>query len=151
MKSILCVPVLYQGRLSIAPLAQNPSLKGLRLSGYVDYGALDDKGASRLTTLGHLSFDQWKQNQVVALQYSDDGRSRYAGLNVWDRPTDAPTWVVIWDHPEEWGLDESGQLQRALHAHYRLVARVCRHPVWLRSDVSRTLAPLPTNCGGGAL
>jgi 4-amino-4-deoxy-L-arabinose transferase-like glycosyltransferase len=68
-----------------------------------------------------------------------------------DRPTHAPTWVVIWDHPHEWGLDKSGQLQRALHAHYRLVAHVCRHPVWLRSDVSRTLAPLPTNCGGGAL
>jgi hypothetical protein len=68
-----------------------------------------------------------------------------------DRPTRGPTWVVIWDHPDEWGLDESGQLQRALHAHYRLVARVCRHPVWLRSDVTRALAPLPTDCGGGAL
>lgn len=39
---------------------------------------------------GHLSFDQWKQNQVVAVQYADNGRSRSAGVRVWDRPTDAP-------------------------------------------------------------
>lgn len=35
----------------------------------------------------HLSFDQWKQNQVVAMQYLDNGKSRRAGLRVWDRPT----------------------------------------------------------------
>lgn len=35
---------------------------------------------------GHLSFDQWKQNQVVAVQYLDNSRSRRAGLRVWDRP-----------------------------------------------------------------
>lgn len=40
------------------------------------------------SSVGHLSFDQYKQNQVVALQYIDGGKSRRAGLNVWDRPTD---------------------------------------------------------------
>ena len=40
------------------------------------------------SAVGHLSFDQWKQNQVVALQYNDDGTARRAGLGVWDRPTD---------------------------------------------------------------
>lgn len=39
---------------------------------------------------GQLSFDQWRQNQVVAMQYADNGRQRRAGLGVWDRPTDAP-------------------------------------------------------------
>jgi hypothetical protein len=62
-----------------------------------------------------------------------------------------PTWVVIWNHPQSWTLDLRGQLQQALHEHYRMVGHVCRHPVWLRSDVTRTLAPLPTDCGGGAL
>ena len=38
--------------------------------------------------LAHLSFDQWKQNQVLALQYNDNGRTRRAGLHAWDRPTD---------------------------------------------------------------
>jgi len=40
--------------------------------------------------VGHLSFDQWKQNQVVAIQYNDHGTTRRAGLNVWDRPTNVP-------------------------------------------------------------
>lgn len=34
----------------------------------------------------HLSFDQWKQNQVVALQYIDNGKTRRAGLRIYDRP-----------------------------------------------------------------
>ncbi|MCA9722240.1 MAG: hypothetical protein KC489_07540 [Gemmatimonadetes bacterium] len=38
----------------------------------------------------HLSMDQWKQNQVVALQYNDNGRTRRAGLQVIDRPDDVP-------------------------------------------------------------
>lgn len=42
------------------------------------------------SAVGHLSLDQWKQNQVVALQYIDNGRTRRAGLQVIDRPTDLP-------------------------------------------------------------
>jgi len=38
---------------------------------------------------GHLSFDQWKHNQVVALQYLDNGSSKRAGLRIWDRPTES--------------------------------------------------------------
>lgn len=58
-----------------------------------EVGGLIFEGAARDSSyraFGHLSFDQWKQNQVVAVQYSDDGSSRSAGLRVWDRPTDAP-------------------------------------------------------------
>jgi len=44
----------------------------------------------------HLSFDQWKQNQVVAMQYIDNGNSRRAGLRVWDRP-DNVTMDEIFD------------------------------------------------------
>jgi hypothetical protein len=62
-----------------------------------------------------------------------------------------PTWVVMWDHPQSWQLNRHRQLQKSLREHYRMVAHVCRHPVWLRSDVTRALAPLPTDCGGGAL
>src|SRR5207247_161355 len=36
---------------------------------------------------GHLSLDQWKSNQVVVLQYLDNGTNRSAGLRIWDRPT----------------------------------------------------------------
>ena len=31
--------------------------------------------------------DQHDQDQVVGLQYADNGTTRAAGLNVWDRPT----------------------------------------------------------------
>jgi len=58
-----------------------------------EVGGLIYEGAPRGSSyraFGHLSFDQWKQNQVVAVQYSDDGATRSAGLQVWDRPSDAP-------------------------------------------------------------
>lgn len=37
---------------------------------------------------GGIAFDQFRQDQVVALQYSDDGEQRSAGLQVWDRSPD---------------------------------------------------------------
>lgn len=58
-----------------------------------EVGGLIYEGAPRDSTyraFGHLSFDQWQQNQVVAVQYQDNGTSRSAGVRVWDRPVDAP-------------------------------------------------------------
>ncbi len=45
------------------------------------------KSDAGYSQVAHLSFDQWKQNQVVALDYNDNGKNRYSGLRVWDRPT----------------------------------------------------------------
>ena len=59
--------------------------QGDEVGGLIYNGIKKDSGYS---ALGHLSFDQWKQNQVVALQYLDNGTSRRAGLRVWDRPTE---------------------------------------------------------------
>ncbi len=59
--------------------------QGDEVGGLIYNGIKKENGYS---SLGHLSFDQWKQNQVVALQYLDNGNSRRAGLRVWDRPTD---------------------------------------------------------------
>lgn len=56
-----------------------------------EVGGLIYEGARRDSTyraLGHLSFDQWQQNQVVAVQYLDNGTSRSAGVRVWDRPNE---------------------------------------------------------------
>ena len=61
--------------------------QGDEVGGLIFNGITKEKGYS---AVGHLSFDQWKQNQVVALQYVDNGTSRRAGLSVWDRPTDVP-------------------------------------------------------------
>jgi hypothetical protein len=58
-----------------------------------EVGGIIYEGAPRdslYRAFGHLSFDQWKQNQVVAVQYQDNGTTRSAGLRVWDRPTDDP-------------------------------------------------------------
>lgn len=34
---------------------------------------------------GGFTFDQWKQDQTIGIQYSEDGGQRSAGLQVWDR------------------------------------------------------------------
>jgi len=59
----------------------------------------------------------------------------------------APTWVVRWDAPHTWGLDPHDHVGRALEAHYREVAVVCGHPVWLHRGVHRSLPVLPEGCG----
>lgn len=58
---------------------------GLLFNGFKKGDSENDYGA-----LGHLSFDQWRQNQVLALQYNDHGKTRRAGFVVWDRPTGVP-------------------------------------------------------------
>lgn len=44
---------------------------------------------------GGIMFDQFRQDQVVGLQYSDNGTTRSAGFNVWDRPSDLPIVDII--------------------------------------------------------
>ena len=45
-----------------------------------------------------------------------------------------PTWLVGWHTPGRWELDPDGKLDRAVASGYRLVAVMCRHPVFVRSD-----------------
>lgn len=63
----------------------------------------------------------------------------------------APTWVVRWDDPHTWGLDQNNQVEAALQAHYRPVAVVCGHTVWLHNGDSRHFATVPpaSTCGAG--
>jgi 4-amino-4-deoxy-L-arabinose transferase-like glycosyltransferase len=63
-----------------------------------------------------------------------------------DRRRDAPTWVVRWDRPQAWGLDPRDRVGHALAAHYRQVAVVCGHPVWLHRGLHRSVAPVPRSC-----
>jgi len=48
------------------------------------------KDSIHYSAVGHLSFDQWKQNQVLALDYNDNGKNHSSGLRIWDRPTNVP-------------------------------------------------------------
>lgn len=61
----------------------------------------------------------------------------------------APTWVVRWDDPHTWGLDPDDRVDAALRAHYRSVAVVCGHTVWLHDGANRQLpsAPPASACG----
>lgn len=53
--------------------------KGWEVGG-ISYGTADDGSAG-----GHFSFDQFHNDQVVFMTYSDDGKEKQAGLHVVDR------------------------------------------------------------------
>jgi hypothetical protein len=59
--------------------------RGDEVGGLTYRGQLQGEGYS---ASGGLTFDQFRQDQVVSLQYSDNGTSRSAGVNVWDRSTE---------------------------------------------------------------
>jgi len=53
------------------------------------------KDSTSYSQVVHLSFDQWKQNQVIGLDYNDNGKNRYSGLRVWDRPVNIPMSIQL--------------------------------------------------------
>lgn len=59
--------------------------RGDEVGGLTYHGQLAGEG---YRASGGLMFDQFRQDQVVGIQYQDDGQSRSAGLNVWDRSTE---------------------------------------------------------------
>jgi len=42
----------------------------------------------RIAGIGHLSFDRYSDNQVLALQYKENARTVQSGLTLYDRPAD---------------------------------------------------------------
>lgn len=44
---------------------------------------------------GHFSFDQFRQDQVLAIQYGDDGTSRRSGISIWDRSTEISIGEIL--------------------------------------------------------
>lgn len=53
------------------------------------------RSGDRYSANGGIMFDQFDQDQVVGIQYSDNGIRRSAGLNVWDRPTEVRIGDII--------------------------------------------------------
>lgn len=94
---------------------------GDEVGGLIYDGAPRDSG---YTALGHLSFDQWQQSQVVALTYADDGRARLAGLRVWDRP------------------------DRALEEQFEAAARFLAAPAGARDSLRREMAAARARVAG---
>lgn len=59
--------------------------RGDEVGGLTYSGDVTDDG---YRAYGGVTFDQFRQDQVVSLRYGDDGRSRSAGVEVWDRSTE---------------------------------------------------------------
>jgi hypothetical protein len=57
----------------------------------------------------------------------------------------APTWVVAWGDLDPWNIDAHDRTRLTLVTHYRRVATVCGHVIYLHDGVRRTLAP-PVTC-----
>ena len=129
-------------------------------------GAVADQGGSaRVAAVAHWLHDSGESGDTLTTLYSHASINYLAGMPPaypysWSLPLrlrdpeltlltstldgpDAPTWVLGWDAPTAWGLDESGNLSRALKVHYRQVATVCGKAVWLRVGLTRNLATTP--------
>jgi hypothetical protein len=59
--------------------------RGDEVGGLTYHGQLAGDG---YRASGGIMFDQFRQDQTVGVQYQDNGQSRSAGLNVWDRSPD---------------------------------------------------------------
>ncbi|KIC95471.1 hypothetical protein [Flavihumibacter solisilvae] len=64
--------------------------EGTENGGLVFMGGKDSSG--KYTATGHLSFDQYNQNQVLYLTYSDENGDQYTGLHVDDWQTSPAFW-----------------------------------------------------------
>ncbi|WP_019949551.1 hypothetical protein [Hymenobacter aerophilus] len=66
--------------------------EGTENGGLVFRGGKDEKG--NFTATGHLSFDQYNQNQVLYLSYQDDNGDQNTGLHIddWQKKPDFWDW-----------------------------------------------------------
>ena len=58
----------------------------------------------------------------------------------------APTWIIDWGNLDMWHIDPRDKTRLELSTHYRPVADLCGHLVYLRDGVRRTFAPPPRGC-----
>jgi hypothetical protein len=58
-----------------------------------------------------------------------------------------PTWIIDWDSARALGLGANGKTARLLHRRYRIVARVCGHPILLeRGARAKPPPPMLNSC-----
>jgi hypothetical protein len=80
----------------LSPDGQRPGMifyndEGDEVGGLTFAGRRDSAG---YRNSGSLTFDQFKQDQVVALQHIDNNGRRFQGLTILDRPDVALDWVI---------------------------------------------------------
>ena len=71
------------------------------------------KNDGKLTNYGHLSFDQYEQDQVVVLAQNEEDGKRNATLSFWDRPDTAIPWDLAHRMNTPEGRAEAEKLRNA--------------------------------------
>jgi hypothetical protein len=70
-------------------------------NGGLTFGGQKDKDGN-VSAYGHLSFDQYNQDQVFTLDASEDGGYSKAGMAVWDRPDySIEELILLFEHVKE--------------------------------------------------
>lgn len=83
---------------------------------------------------GGIMFDQFRQDQVVGLSYSDNGRNRSAGLHVWDRSPEVELGNIM--HILEQRANASGAVRDSLEQVLREIPGMDQsaHRIFLGSE-----------------
>jgi hypothetical protein len=66
--------------------------EGTENGGLIFGGARQD---GKVSSSGHLSFDQYEQDQVISLEQSEEDGRRQAGLTIMDRPDNPIPWDLV--------------------------------------------------------
>jgi hypothetical protein len=88
--------------------------EGTENGGLVFMGGKDIHGRYQAT--GHLSFDQYNQNQVLYLTYADDNGAQNTGLHIDDWQTNPPFWQWRMEYKKAQQLPESPDKEATLKA-----------------------------------
>ncbi len=86
--------------------------EGTENGGLVFMGHKDSSG--KYVATGHLSFDQYNQNQVLYLTYADENGAQNTGLHIDDWQTDPPFWLWRKDYINAEDITDSVQRQKQL-------------------------------------
>lgn len=98
--------------------------EGDECGGFIFGGAKTEDGHH---TVGHLSFDQYKQDQVLVLSNNESGGKRYTGLAISDRSTETSLAKIVEDIEAAREMDEGEEKQKRmaeLDEKYRPAQRV---------------------------
>jgi hypothetical protein len=129
--------------------------------------AINDSGASidrSAVTVGDYIRDRAQPGETVYVLYAKADILYYAGLRPafpynWSLMMEAaphaetklrrdlasphrPTWLVEWQHTTAFGLDRSGLTRRLVARHYRVVANLCGHSVYIARGAAERAAPV---------
>jgi hypothetical protein len=105
--------------------------RGDEVGGLTYHGQLAEDG---YRAGGGVTFDQFRQDQVVSLQYQDNGTNRSAGLQVWDRSTEISLQEIL--ELAEARRTATGAEREAVEAEIRGLAErgLAAHRVFLGSQ-----------------